>query len=83
MGADVPRVSRFILQVVEKQIREGAPPQTRETLARLVGEGYSEDEARQLIGAVVAAEMRAVVEEGRTFSEERFLALLRDLPRLP
>lgn len=83
MGVDVPRVSKFILDVVEKQIQEGAPPQTRETLARLMGEGFSEGEARQLIGAAVVAEMRAVVEEGRSFSEERFLALMHELPRLP
>lgn len=82
MGADIPRVSRFILEVVEKQLREGVPPQTRETLERLKAEGFSEVEARQLIGSAISSEMRAVVAEGRKFSEERFLAMLRELPRL-
>lgn len=83
MDGDKPRASRFILEVVEKQLREGEPPQTRETLERLTGQGFSDEDARHLIGAAVAAEMRSVVSEGRSFSKERFLSLLGDLPRLP
>lgn len=80
MGVDRPRVSRFILDVVDKQIREDSPPQTREALERLTAQGIGDEDARHLIGSAVAAEMRAVVAEGRPFSKERFLSLLNDLP---
>lgn len=83
MDGNKPRVSRFILDVVEKQLRDGTPPQTRETLERLMGQGFSEEDARHLIGAAMAAEMRTVVSESRSFSEMRFLALMKDLPRIP
>ncbi|MRR57110.1 MAG: hypothetical protein EG824_02690 [Deltaproteobacteria bacterium] len=82
MDGNIPRVSRFILDVVEKQLNEATPPQTRETLERLMGQGFSEEDARHLIGTAVVAEMRSVVSECRSFSEERFLALLQDLPRI-
>jgi len=76
-------VSKFILDVVEKQVQSDTPPQTRETLDRLVAQGFSNEEAKHLIGSVVVMEMRAVVEESRAFSRERFVSLLEDLPRLP
>jgi hypothetical protein len=43
--------------VVENQIRENNPPETRRTLDRLLEEGYSKDDAMKLIGRAVAAEI--------------------------
>jgi hypothetical protein len=77
------RVSEFILKVVEKQLEENAPPQTRETLQRLAGLGFGEEDAKHLIGSAIAEEMRSVVSEGRPFKEERFLSLLKRLPEQP
>jgi hypothetical protein len=83
MDGKKPRVSKLVLDVVAKQLREGIPPQTRETYERLMGQGFGEEDAMHLIGSAVVAEMRSVVAEGRPFSEERFLALLRELPHIP
>jgi hypothetical protein len=80
MGDTVTRVNRFILDVVEKQLTDGAPSQTRETLERLRASGFSEEDAKHLIGSAVVAEMRSVVEERRAFSEERYIANLDKLP---
>lgn len=77
------RVSRLILEVVEKQLASCNPVQTRETLERLLSEGFSEEDAKHLIGAAVVVEMHSVVSDGRPFQETRYLALLKDLPRLP
>lgn len=71
------------MEVVEKQLREDSPPQTRETLERLTGQGFSNEDARHLIGSAIAAEMRDVVSQGRPFSKERFLSLMSNLPLLP
>jgi hypothetical protein len=83
MSEQIVRVSSFVLHVVEKQLEENAPPQTRETLQRLVGLGFGEEDAKHLIGSAIAAEMRSVVSEGRPFKEECFLALLKRLPHPP
>ncbi|HOI18051.1 MAG TPA: hypothetical protein PK036_17065 [Geobacteraceae bacterium] len=83
MGEQSVRVSEYILRVVEKQLETNAPPQTRETLERLVGLGFGVEDAKHLIGSAIAAEMRSVVSESRPFNEERFLALLRGLPTTP
>jgi hypothetical protein len=77
------RVSKLILDVVEKQLVANTPPQTRETLCRLKEQGFSEDDAKHLIGSAIVAEMHSVVSEGRPFNEERFLKQLKGLPRMP
>lgn len=77
------RVSRFILQVVEKQLETNVPIETRETFQRLQDLGFGGEDAKHLIGSAIAAEMRSVVSEGRPFQEERFVALLKSLPHQP
>ena len=77
------RARAVILDVVENQIREGTPPETKQTLERLVNEGYSESEARELIAAVVASEIFDILKRGEPFDERRFVAALRALPTLP
>jgi hypothetical protein len=83
VSGQISRVSRLILEVVEKQLEANTPPQTRETLERLVGLGFGGEDAKHLIGSAIVAEMRSVVSEGRPFKEERFLALLKRLPHSP
>jgi hypothetical protein len=77
------RLRRAVLQVVEQQLRDNLPAVTRQTFARLVREGFAEDEAKKLIGYVVAAEVFGVLREGRRYSEQRFTAKLQALPRPP
>jgi hypothetical protein len=83
MSEQKPRVNKLILEVVENQLNTSKPVQTREALDRLMTQGFSEDDAKHLIGSAIVAEMRAVVSEGRPFQEERLVSLLQDLPRLP
>lgn len=77
------RVSRLILEVVEKQLVSCNPVQTKETLERLLSEGFSKEDAKHLIGSAMVVEMHSVVSEGRPFQEKRYLTLLENLPRLP
>ena len=72
-----------ILEVVENQLRDGTPPETRQTFQRLVAEGYSEDEARRLIAAVLASEIFGVLKHNRPYDETRYVAALRRLPKMP
>lgn len=75
-------LNRIILEVVDKQIRQRNPPATKKTLDRLVREGVGEDEARRLIGCVVASEMFDVLREQKPFDEDRFAKALEKLPDL-
>jgi hypothetical protein len=72
-----------IFEVINNQIRDGTPPETKETYDRLLSEGYSKEEVMKYIGAVVSSEIFAVLKEGRTYDNERYVAALKALPRLP
>jgi hypothetical protein len=78
-----PKVVRAaILEVVDNQLRDGTPPETKETLQRLIREGYSAEDAKGLIGTVVATEIFGVLKYGAPFDQARFVAALKQLPKL-
>ena len=78
-----PYLRAAILEVVENQLAGNNPPETAQTLARLIAEGYSEEEAKKLIGCVVSAEMFDVMKSNQPFNHARFTAALNKLPKLP
>jgi hypothetical protein len=47
-----PRLKVAILQVVDNQLRANDPPEIKQTLDRLISEGYSKKKAKELIGCV-------------------------------
>jgi len=47
--ASNPHLRRAILEVVENQLRDNTPPETRATLDRLIAEGCSRKEAIELL----------------------------------
>lgn len=83
MDEDQKRRRKIILEVVENQIRDNDPPETRQTLGRLMKEGFSREEAVELIAAVVVTEIYNVINQTETFDRKRFVAALRQLPKLP
>jgi len=76
-------VRAAILEVVENQLRDGTPPETILTFERLVAEGHSVEEAKRLIAVVVAHEIFNVLKRGEAYTEARFVAALRRLPKAP
>ena len=74
------RLQQAIDTVVRNQLRDNNPPATAETFARLQTEGFSAPEAMRLIGQVVAAEVIAVLQEGKPYDEARYVAALNALP---
>ena len=74
---------RQMLEVVENQLRDNDPPETRATLHRLVAEGHSTSQAKRLIACVVVAEMFHVMMHQQPYDRERYVAGLRALPELP
>jgi hypothetical protein len=78
-----PQLAAAILEVVDAQLRDGTPPETRETFDRLIGLGYAPEGARQLLAHVVVREIFTVMARGETYNAARFVAALRRLPALP
>ena len=75
-----PALTDAILAVVDQQLRDNAPPETRRTFERLVALGYAPEDARRLIGSVVAQEIFAVMQREETYNEQRYIAALQRLP---
>ena len=78
-----PVLNAAILEIVDNQLAEGTPAETRQTFDRLVREGHPSEEARRLIGCVVVSEIFQVMQRGESYDEARFVAALHRLPRLP
>ena len=78
-----PYLKSAILDVVDNQLQANDPPETRQTFDRLISEGYSEDEAKKLIGCVVTSEIIDVRKKQEPFNPERFAKALNELPKLP
>jgi hypothetical protein len=72
-----------ILEVVDNQLSANDPPETKQTLERLISEGYSENEAKEFIGTVVVSEAFEVLQAQETFDKKRFVAALNKLPEIP
>lgn len=83
MSASGERLKATSLEIVDNQLRDNTPPETRKTYQRLMEQGYSSDEARELIGAVVSSEIFEVLKKGQAYTQERFIKALRRLPQMP
>ena len=83
MTEDGKVMRELLLQVVDNQIRDLEPPETRGTLDRLVAEGFEPEEARLLIANVVATEIVEVIQREQPYDHDRFVAALDRLPELP
>ena len=70
-----------IFQVIENQVAANDPVETTITLKRLTKEGYSEFQAKQLIGQALAVELFDVMKNKKPFDEARYVTNLRNLPK--
>ena len=75
-----PALTAAILEVVDTQLRQNTPPETRQTFERLVTSGYAPEDARRLIGNVVAQEIFHVLQRREVSNEQRYVAALHGLP---
>lgn len=83
MSKHSPAARQAVLDVVANQLRDNNPPETKQTYDRLRAAGYSDEDARILIGQVVTCEIFDVMKKGETFDHKRFIARLAKLPDEP
>jgi transcriptional regulator of NAD metabolism len=74
-----PYLKAAILEVVENQLRDNDPPETRQTLERLLAAGYSRKQAVEMIGSAVVGEIWSVLHEKQPFDRARFVESLEKL----
>lgn len=72
-----------IFTIINNQIADNQPPETKITYDRLISLGYSEFVTRQLIGQCVAVEIFNVLKNGKPFDEKRYISNLKQLPKEP
>ncbi|MFP4619923.1 MAG: DUF1841 family protein [Bacteroidales bacterium] len=72
-----------IFVVIKNQMEENNPPETNKTYNRLIKEGYSDFEAKQLIGQCVAVELYNLLKHSKPFDEKRYVRNLKQLPEKP
>jgi hypothetical protein len=78
-----PRLKAVILEIVDNQLRENTPPETGQAYGRLLADGYTDQEARELIGAAMISEIYEILKYKRPYNQKRYLKALRRLPKLP
>lgn len=76
-------VRRQFLKAIDNQLAANNPPEARQTLNRLIQEGYSHDEAVQFLAACIATEFYQVVKFQRPYDNQKYISYLHNLPNMP
>jgi hypothetical protein len=72
-----------IVQVVENQITENNPPETKETLDRLMKNGETRENATRYIASILSIEIFGALKHQEPYNNKRYLKNLKALPELP
>lgn len=78
-----PNLTAVFMEVVDNQICNNDPPETRETYSRLIAQGISEQDAKVYIGQAVCIELWDVMRNKKEFNRERYVRNLKSLPEKP
>ncbi|MFN4151069.1 MAG: hypothetical protein ACK4IX_08990 [Candidatus Sericytochromatia bacterium] len=73
----------LILKIVDNQLKDNNPKETKLTLNRLVKEGYSTIDAKKLIAQCLLIELNRAVNLKETFNLKVYTQNLENLPKEP
>jgi len=76
-------LNQQFIWIVDNQINENHPPETKETYQRLQKLGFSEGDSKKLIAQCVGYEMFEIMKNKNIFNEKRFIKNLKNLPTEP
>ena len=80
---DGQMVGEAIVEAVETQLAENNPPETRQTLERLMKSGESRESAIRYIASALSVELHNVMKNKEPYNHERYTNYLKALPKLP
>jgi len=72
-----------IVEMIENQLKENNPPETKHTLERLISLGESRENSIRYISSALCVEIYEAVKNNTPYNEERYLKNLKALPKLP
>jgi hypothetical protein len=73
----------LILKIVDNQLKDNNPKETKLTLNRLVKDGYSTIDAKKLIAQCLLIELNRAVNLKETFNLKVYTQNLENLPKEP
>ena len=76
------RLREAILEVINTQIQDNDPPETKRTLERLMSMGESRKNAIRYIGSVLSVEIFEALQNQSPYDEGRYVENLKALPKL-
>jgi hypothetical protein len=62
-----PHLQATTMEVLDNQLRENNPPETKETYERLLAEGHSVTQTRELIASVILAEIYEILKQKQPY----------------
>lgn len=71
-----------IIEAVENQLTSGEPPETRETLERLMALGEDRENAIKFIASAMVVEVFGALKHSQPYDEKRYISNLNKLPDL-
>ena len=74
-----PRLQKMVFEVIENQIRDNDPPETKATWDRLKSAGYSDLQIKKMIGGVFIQHLYHVMKDLVPMDTEKYV---QDLERL-
>ncbi len=75
-----PRLQAAYLEIVDNQLRDNDPPETRQTFDRLRKLKIGARDAKILIASAIALETFEIMKHKKPFDQERFIRNLNKLP---
>ena len=72
-----------IFEIIKNQMNNNDPPETNKAFQRLLKEGYTEYETKQLIGQCIAVELFNIMKYKKPFDRKRYIKNLTNLPKEP
>ena len=77
------QMRNIFMEIIDNQIRDNSPPETKQTLDRLISEGFSEKDSKDMIGCVIVSEIFDVLKNKEEYNEHRYVTALNNLPNKP
>jgi hypothetical protein len=72
-----------IFDIIENQLRDNDPPETKVTYDRLQKQGFDDFQTRQMIGQCLAVELFDVMKNRKPYNNQRYTKNLLALPKEP
>ena len=76
-------IKKQIFDIIDNQLRDNNPPETKATYDRLRKEGNDDYNTRQYIAKCLALEIFDVMKHGKAYNKERYIKNLKLLPKEP